>query len=183
VNRFLWVSGLLIVFLAALGETPRSLLAWDRAALAEGEWWRLVSGHLLHLDGYHATFNLLAAALIAGVFARVFRLWQIGVIFLAAVAAIDAGLWWLSEVDGYVGLSGVLHAYVAAALVRLIIDRGGPVEWILGILGLVKIVWENAVGAMPFSLPTMVVVTDAHLYGVLAGLLAGLLLRRVNADA
>src|SRR5690606_26595278 len=40
-------------------------LVLDRAALGAGQWWRLWSGHLVHLDARHAAANLAALALLA----------------------------------------------------------------------------------------------------------------------
>ena len=173
----------LVIGLAALDDTVRRLLSWDRQALADGEWWRLVSGHLIHLDGYHAALNVVAAILLAALVGKVFRTLQVLYIIGIAVIAIDAGLWWLSAVDWYVGLSGVLHALAAAALVRRLLEQHDVLAWALAIFGLGKILWENTLGALPFTPSSTMVVTDAHLYGVLAGMLAGLLLRPVSAAA
>lgn len=180
---FLWLIGALVLSLALLGEAAQRLLRWDREGVAAGEAWRLVSGHLMHLDLYHAALNVLAAGLLASLFGKLFRAWQTALIIVTAVAVIDAGLWWLSDIDWYVGLSGVLHAFAAAAVVRLIIDRHDPLAWVLAVFGLGKIAWENTVGALPFMPSATVVVTDVHLYGVLAGMVTGLLLPRLSAAA
>src|SRR5437764_2989894 len=40
-----------LLLLASLtGEPGRLLLRYDRAALAAGQWWRLVTAHVVHLD-------------------------------------------------------------------------------------------------------------------------------------
>src|SRR5205814_7294251 len=40
-----------VLLLPALtGEAGRALLRYDRAALAAGQWWRLLTAHLVHLD-------------------------------------------------------------------------------------------------------------------------------------
>jgi rhomboid family GlyGly-CTERM serine protease len=180
---FLWLLGALVLGLALLGDAAQWLLRWDRDALAAGEVWRLVSGHLVHLDLYHAALNIFSAILLAALFGKVFRFWQVLLIVTVAMAIIDTGLWWLSDVDWYVGLSGVLHAFAAAAVVRSIIDRHDPLAWALAVFGLAKIGWENIVGALPLTPSATLVVTDVHLYGVLAGMLTGLLLRRFSAAA
>jgi len=180
---FLWLLGALVLGLALLGDVVQSLLRWDREALAAGEVWRWVSGHLVHLDLYHAALNILAAILLAAVFGKIFRVWQTLLIVSVAVAIIDVGLWWLSDIDWYVGSSGVLHAFAAAAVVRSIVDRQDPLAWAIAVFGLAKIGWENTVGALPLTPSANLVVTDVHLYGVLAGMLTGLMLRRLTAAA
>ena len=44
--------------LALGGERLRMLLQYDRAALAAGEWWRLVTAHLVHLGWDHLALNV-----------------------------------------------------------------------------------------------------------------------------
>ncbi|MBM4209129.1 MAG: rhombosortase [Gammaproteobacteria bacterium] len=157
-------------------------LQWSREAIAAGEWWRLLTGHCVHLDLAHACLNIAALLLLWRLFGRVFALRHLLAIVLLGIAAIDAGLWWLSEIDWYVGLSGLLHAWAAATVVRLLIDhdRQYAIAWIVAIFGLGKIVQENLWGALPLSTNTAAVVTDAHLFGVLAGMVMGLILPAVR---
>lgn len=63
----LW-PGLLVLLLAALPERFQELLAWERAAIGAGDWWRLWSGHFVHYGWWHAAADggvLLAVALCA----------------------------------------------------------------------------------------------------------------------
>ena len=169
---------LALLAVAAVGESLQESLQWSRADIARGEWWRLLTGHLVHLDLDHAALNVAALVLLWWLFGDVLPFRDLALIVIAAVVAIDAMLWWLVDIDQYRGLSGTLHAYAAAAVVRRIIERHDPLAWIIGVSGLAKILWENLAGAMPFLAPTIVVVTDVHLAGVLVGMLAGVLLRR-----
>jgi rhomboid family GlyGly-CTERM serine protease len=161
------VSALLILPTLA-GERARSLLRYDRAALAGGQWWRLASAHVVHLDVRHALLNSLGLALMWALFARdySFRAWL--TIVLGAMAAIDAGLWFAdSTVLWYVGSSGVLHGVMAAGSVAHV--RAGERDgWILMALLVLKIAYEQFFGALPLSGSNPVLV-DAHLYGVLGG--------------
>jgi len=167
-----------LLTLAVAGESLQESLQWSRADLARGEWWRLLTGHLVHLDLAHAALNVAALALLYWLFGDVFRRRELVLIVIAGVVAIDAMLWWLVDIDQYRGLSGLLHAWAAAAVVRRLIARQDPLAWVIGVAGLAKILWENLAGAMPFMAPTMVVVTDVHLAGVLVGMLVGVLLQR-----
>jgi len=160
-------------------------LQWSREAIAAGEWWRLLTGHLVHLDLVHACLNVAALLLLWRLFGRVFALRHLLVILLVAVATINAGLWSLSDIDWYVGLSGLLHAWAAAAVVRLIIDRDRHygIAWFVAAFGLAKIMQENIFGPLPFSTNAAAVVTDAHLFGVLAGMAMGLMLPAARFSA
>jgi len=178
------VAGIAIS-LALLGDATRESLQWTRAGLQQGEWWRLFTAHVAHLNLFHALLNALALVLIAALFGRAFTLARHSLNAFIGILFIDAGLFWLAEVEWYVGLSGLLHALAAAAVVRLIIDRHDRVAWGVALFGLGKLVYENTLGAMPFSGREALVVTDVHLFGVLIGMVLGLVpsARRPHANA
>lgn len=164
----LLLACVLLVLPTLAGDDGQTLLRYQRSALAAGQWWRLLSAHLVHLDVRHALLNTAGLALMWALFARDYspKAWL--AIVLGAIAAIDAGLWLgNSTVQWYVGSSGVLHGVMAAgALARL---RGGERDgWLLAGLLAAKLLYEQAVGALPFSGNDPVVV-DAHLYGVAGG--------------
>ena len=158
------------------GKSGRALLRFDRGALAQGQWWRLATAHLVHLDLRHALLNTAGLVLMWALFARDYtpRRWLM--VTLAAVAAIDAGLWFAdSTVLWYVGSSGALHGVMAAGAVAHI-RRGERGGWILAALLALKVLYEQLWGALPLSGHDPVVV-DAHLYGVLGGAAAAAFLR------
>jgi len=159
----------LLLLITLTGETGRELLRYDRAALAHGELWRLVTAHLVHLDLHHLLLNCLGLLLVWALFARDYTPWQWAAIVLASIAAIDAGLWFEdSTLRWYVGSSGALHGVMAAgALARL---RRGEIEgWVLAAFLAGKLAWGHWMGALPVS-AGLPVVTEAHVYGVLGGL-------------
>jgi rhomboid family GlyGly-CTERM serine protease len=166
----------LLLLLTATGETGRTWLRYDRAALGSGELWRLVTAHLVHLDLHHALLNCLGLLLMWALFARDYTPRQWLVIALGSVAAIDAGLWlWDSTLHWYVGSSGALHGLMAAGTLAHLRRRERD-GWILAVLLAGKLVWEQGVGALPLSGSDPVVV-DAHLFGVAGGLAAAAFLK------
>ena len=165
---FMLVGAAALLLLPTLaGEPGRWLLRYDRVGLAHGQWWRLVTAHVVHLDLRHALLNSLGLALMWALFARDYSPKAWIAIVLGAMAAIDAGLWLAdSTVLWYVGSSGVLHGVMAAGALAHV--RSGQRDgWALLALLAVKLAWEHWVGALPFS--GAAVVVDAHLYGVLGG--------------
>jgi len=159
---------LVLLLLTLTGEGGRTLLRFERSGLAKGEWWRLLSAHVVHLDLHHALLNILGLALVWALFARDYspKAWL--AIVLGAIAAIDAGLWLGdSTVQWYVGSSGALHGALAAGVLAHV-RKGEPHGWLLAGLLAAKLLYEQAVGALPFSGSDPVVV-DAHLYGVAGG--------------
>jgi rhomboid family GlyGly-CTERM serine protease len=172
----LLASLLLLLALCALGEQGRQALDYQRGAFAHHQWWRLISAHLVHLGWRHALLNDVGLALLWMLFAREFAprrwLW----IVLLAAASIDAGLWYLRpEVDWYLGASGVLHGAWAAGACAMY-RRGDGFGAALLLLLIAKLVYEQHSGASLFE-GDLPLVSAAHLYGALGGLLGAVLPR------
>ena len=176
-HRQSWLAPLgvcaLVLPLVAGGDGARALLRYDRSGLAAGQWWRLLSGHLVHLGLEHALLNLAGVWLMWALFRNDWSARRWLLIVLCAIAAIDAGLWMLSStVEWYVGSSGVLHGVLTAGIVAWIRDRR-PEGWVLAVLLAGKLAWEQVHGALPLTAGG-VVITQAHLYGVVGGLAVAL---------
>jgi rhomboid family GlyGly-CTERM serine protease len=172
---------LLLLLLAASGDWGRSALQYDREALSHYQWWRLLSAHLVHLGWRHTWLNCAGLALLWMLFAREFapRRW-LWIVFVSA-AGIDAGLWLLRpEVDWYLGASGILHGTWAAGACAMY-RRGDAFGAALLLLLIVKLVYEQQSGASLFD-RDLPLVSVAHLYGALGGLL-GALLPRMSAKS
>lgn len=172
---FLWLGVLALVALVG-GEWAREILSYERAAIANGEWWRVFSGHLVHLDSQHGLLNLLALGLIGGLVRRDLDTLSWLIATIICVLGVSLGLWvFAPEVLWYVGLSGVLHGLLAAYAA----ERAQSLPWLGAIIlgGLfVKVGYEQWFGPLPTlsQFSGGAVVVDAHLFGVLAGILAGL---------
>jgi rhomboid family GlyGly-CTERM serine protease len=142
--------------------------------ILEGEWWRLLTGHLVHFDRHHLLLNLAGLALIGALFPTEYSPGAWILIVLTSVAAIDAGFLFLRpSLAWYVGASGVLHGALAAGAIKW--WREQP-RWLAAALTAIlvgKLVWEQTHGALPLS-GNMPVVVDAHLFGAIGGACAGL---------
>jgi rhomboid family GlyGly-CTERM serine protease len=159
------------------GDVGRALLRYDRAGLAAGQWWRLLTGHLVHLDLEHAGLNSLGLVLMWALFARDYKPRQWMLIALVTIGAIDAGLWLRdSTVAWYVGSSGALHGVMAAGTLAHL-RRGDLDGWVLAAFIVVKLAFEQHAGPLPFADSGAGVVVDAHLYGSLGGAAAAALLK------
>jgi rhomboid family GlyGly-CTERM serine protease len=174
-GRALWLSlaviALISLALSFTGEQGRLWLRFDRGGLAAGELWRLVTGHLVHLSTVHAIWNLAALALLGALLGDCCRLAQWARIVVAAMLAIDAGLFWLSPgVEWYVGLSGVLHGIALAGAVLLAV-QGSRVGLVLALGVVGKVVAEQWLGPLDVTASSIggSVIVDAHLYGAVGG--------------
>jgi rhomboid family GlyGly-CTERM serine protease len=166
------VAATLILLLAAL--VSAAALRWpglaelavlDRGAVAGGQWWRLWSGHLLHLDPAHALLNLGALAVILLLAVRQRMLGEVIAAAVLGMPLLSLALLWLDPaLDWYAGLSGLLHGLLVIVLAR----RGGAIAWLL--LGLIafKLVYEWRFGS---RWEGWTVITLAHRLGAAAGAL------------
>ncbi|HVC02433.1 MAG TPA: rhombosortase [Steroidobacteraceae bacterium] len=177
-GRWVWLLAILTALdaLSALGDRARSALRYDRAAIAAGQWWRLLTAHLVHLGARHLILDELGLVLVWALFADAYDAVDWIAIVAFGALAIGCGLWWLSpRVEWYLGASGVLHAAAAAGTVKHLVDRLWD-RWILLIGLLAKIAHEQYAQATGHA--AALVVVDAHLYGVAAGFLIGAALCR-----
>jgi hypothetical protein len=100
---------------------------------------------------------------------------------------IDLGFWLLEpQLIWYVGLSGLLHGYLAAG-VAAGLPKLQTEDWLIAGFLIVKLGYEQIIGPIPGSTDTAGgnVVVAAHLYGAIAGLLVGLIIsfRKASAPA
>lgn len=151
------------------GDAGRAALRYDRAAIAAGQWGRLLTAHFVHLNLEHALINSLGLVLMWVLFARDYRVRQWLAILVAAIVAIDAGLWLRdSTVSWYVGSSGALHGIMAAGTLAHL-RRHEPDGWILAAFLAAKLGYEQWAGALPFVGHGVSVVVDSHAFGALGG--------------
>lgn len=164
------------------GESARAALSYQRAALAEGQWWRLLSAHFVHLDFEHAALNAMGLVLMWALFARDYPPVRWLAIYLGSALAVSTGLWIVSpEVDWYVGASGALHGVMTAGTLAHL-RRGDLDGWILAVFIVVKLGYEQFAGALPFAGSPDTIV-DAHLYGAIGGVVLALLFGRPRQPA
>lgn len=146
------------------------------AALVAREPWRLATGQLVHLGWTHLLLNLAALALVWSMLGQVMSAGAWLACLLISATGVGVGLVWLSpEVQWYVGLSGILHGLLAAGAVVGARKQPLLAAVLLAVL-LLKLVMEQLAPTTGFTSQLVggAVVVDAHLYGAVAGLGAGL---------
>jgi rhomboid family GlyGly-CTERM serine protease len=176
VNRRLLVVALLVfaaLLLPLLLPDPlQAALRYDRAALAAGEWWRLISAHVVHLGARHALLNAAAAGVLVLLFGAALSRWDWALTVVLSMLVLDAGLWFLSpRIEWYVGASGVLHGVIAAGALALLRLRDWRGALLLALL-VGKLLFEQLTAGDLGFVAGLPVVVDAHLYGASGGALA-----------
>ncbi len=151
------------------GAAPPSWV-FDRAAIAQGEGWRLITGHLVHSDPEHLFWNLAALLLIGWQLERrdpALFAWGL----VAGTTAVDAWLWLgLPGLQRYCGLSGVLNSLMLILLVSLRRETRGPWVMLIAILSAGKLVAELASGQAMLTHTAWPSVPSAHLAGLCGGM-------------
>lgn len=182
------VATTLVVFELIIRAYPPAaeLLQWSRDELARGQWWRLLTGHWVHLGVIHLLLNLAGLLLLGILFdTRLPLAWWAGYL-LGAPVVISAGLLWAtSELDWYRGFSGCLHGlFVLLALANVRISPRWSVL-LLALLGIKLILepWFAHIPGLTGSTADLIgapVIFQAHWLGALTGLAAGLMLVFLN---
>jgi rhomboid family GlyGly-CTERM serine protease len=165
---------------ALAGNTGREVLRYDRLAIQDGEFWRLVSGHFVHLGLQHLLLNFAGLVLVWLLVGRQYTIRQWWLVIAISLAVIDLGFWYLDTgLHWYVGLSGLLHGLLLAGAIAAF--RSMPAEAAIICVALVgKLVYEQLMGPLPGSEATAggAVITNAHLFGAVGGALGSTLLWR-----
>lgn len=155
------VSLLLLLWPPAL-----DLLRWERSAISDGELWRSMSAHLVHLSVMHCLSNLTGLWLICEYLWDELALADACALWLGTAAGTSLLLWWFAPgIHWYAGLSGVLHGLWAGCALAWFCRNGDRVAAAALLLLAIKLVLPAyAANALP-------VVTVAHCYGALCGLI------------
>jgi len=170
-----WLVGLALCVMVLLwlgGDSVQIALRYEREPVLAGEYWRLLTGHLVHFDARHLALNVAGGVLIAFLFARTYSILQWVLILAASTIAIDVGfLLFEPQLDWYVGASGVLHGALAAGAVAWWRTESRLFATILSAIVVGKLAHEQLQGALPFA-GELPVIVDAHLYGAIGGAIA-----------
>lgn len=171
-----WLGPLFLLCIAFLLEVfsifSYEQLAYHRESLANGDLYRLISGHLLHTNFTHLLLNSGGVLLLWLLHGDYYKATPYLAQFLFFSLFCSAGLWFFSaDMQWYVGLSGAIHGmfvYGAIEDIKRKISSG----WLLLIGVGIKIAIEQTQGASEnvAELIGANVAVDSHLYGAIAGL-------------
>ncbi len=178
-HRAYWLS--LIVGIACIifqVADFTDVLRFSREQINDGQWWRLITGNLVHLGYAHLALNLAGLAVISLLLAPAMRAWQWAVTGVISMLGVGLGLLFFDpQLNWYVGLSGVLYGLLlGGAIAEFRYQKSIAIILIVYTLG--KIIWEQLYGAVESSekITGGTVIVNAHLYGMVCGGLAALAL-------
>lgn len=164
-----------LVALALLEPAAGIRFQYERAAVSDGQWWRLFCGQMVHTGAIHVSLNLSGLLLVPVIFGRYYctRIWVLGL--AAGLAAVGCGLFWGSpQIEWYRGFSGVLHGWFVMGLFGGHLKGNRVCRAGLALMA-IKLAGEALVGpaALSVELIGAPVVSAAHLYGSGSGALVG----------
>lgn len=164
-----------------MGAAPGAWV-FDRVAIAQGEWWRLFTGHWVHSDLAHAGWDI-TALLVFGVLFEVRLRWRLPLALLIGTVGVDAWLWWGDQtLYYYCGLSGILNSLLIVGLLQLWCDLRHPLVALTGMGAAVKILVEINSGQALLTQTAWPSVPTVHAVGFLCGLIYVLRIRMVGSS-
>lgn len=169
-----------ISFLALQPEGGDLLTAlWlDKAGLANGEWWRLVSPVLVHASILHLAFNMYFLFLVGPLVEQLYGSARFLVLYVLTAATASLASYLIGGPSPSVGASGALFGLCGVLLIARVLHRPvlqGQQRAILSQIGVLVVI--NLV--LGFGLNTVGGDFDnaAHVGGLLGGIWLGLLIR------
>jgi membrane associated rhomboid family serine protease len=135
--------------------------------IADGEWYRVITGGFLHGGLLHIGFNMYALYILGQLIEPAFGSLRFSAMYFASLCAGSLGVVLLEPQTPAVGASGAIFGLFAAAFV---IARGRRLDAIAAQLGILLVV--NL--ALTFGIPHIAI--GAHLFGAGCGLICGLLI-------
>ena len=102
---------LIVALLTVIGEPAKEILCFNHKAIINGQWHRVITGHLVHLSSIHALFNMIAAVIGWLLLKNSLTITQWFLTLLINAIIISLFLL-LSNVAWYVGFSALIHALI-----------------------------------------------------------------------
>jgi len=170
---------LIFTILLFLLQFFQNQLVWNRPEIEAGQWYRIITGNLVHSNYPHLFLNL------AG-------LWIAGLLFVDSMNSktfllstiilslfVGLGLYYFSpDLMKYYGFSGVLYGLFIVGGTSLILQKDYITGFLLYLFIGGKIIWDSLYGASQSSaeLIGVPVAVDAHISGAVGAILISLAL-------
>ncbi|MCW8334663.1 rhombosortase [Vibrio paucivorans] len=162
-----------LICLALQFEPMQAYAAWNIHSIADGQWWRILTGNFTHTNFAHLGMNLAGLWVICYLFKPSAKTLLFALVILSLFVGVGNIF---TDMTTYVGLSGALHGLFGYfALQEVLQGRKGSLLLVAGLIA--KVLWEHLIGASE-STSAMInakVAIEAHLSGSLGGFALALL--------
>ncbi len=166
---------LLLSIALGLLQIFQSDLLFQRDAINKGQVWLLLTGNLVHTNTNHLLMNLAGLSFICFLFKDFISLKLFYISLFITILFVGTGLYFFNpELIWYAGLSGSLYGLYIVAASSALIHK----DYLTGLPILIaipaKIAWDSQHTELTDSSAELIgapVATDAHIYGLIAGIL------------
>ncbi len=146
---------------------------FDRTLIQQGQFWRLITGHLCHTSLSHLGWDLLAFVVAAGYLELKTRKTLLASLLFGIICVDALLLSPFADISRYAGLSGLLFAPLLISLVIFARQQTSLTGWIPLLLCIVKLIWEQFSQQALLSNSPWPPYPAAHLAGALGAVLSG----------
>ena len=163
----------LLIAIHGIAGPANEALIFDREAVEAGEFWRLITGQLVHTGNRHLALNVAALFVIGGSLE-----WEFGIravqhllVLTAGAAAISAWLWWgMPSIEHYSGFSAILNTQLVVFLARAWRKTRNLFFIVIGVGAMAKIFVEILADESFLPAAAWPSLPETHGIGFLAGI-------------
>jgi membrane associated rhomboid family serine protease len=141
--------------------------AVSRPAVADGEWWRILTAGFLHSGFFHLLFNMFGIWILGGLLEPGIGRLRVGIIYFVSLLAGSFGALLLEPTAPTVGASGAVFGLMGAAIIAMRAQGISAMESGLGL-------WLGLNLLITFAIPNISI--GGHLGGLAGGMLAAALM-------
>ena len=152
-------------------QNNMALFVFDRTAVIEGEWWRLLTAHFTHSSASHALWDVLAFTGVTLWLSQHSIKHMLASVFVGIVV-VDILLFSpYASIDYYCGLSGILFCPLLLVCYHFLQVNRAVVGALPLLVVCIKVIWEVYFQNTLFVDTAWPAYPEAHLAGLVAGLL------------
>lgn len=182
-KRILYFAAIMVVTLVLQYPDFKEYLVLDRDLFLSGQYWRLITGNIVHTNIYHWLMNILALFLMFVIFKP--KIKEFEIIGFVLSVLVGTGIIIGTEIETYYGLSGMLHGVFAYYVIKdFFANKEKRTSLIMATLLVIKLVseqiWDINTGTELIIQAN--VATEAHLYGALSGVIIGLIFSKKQKE-
>ncbi len=164
---------ILLSLLIVLLQYFQSDLLFQRESINNGKLWLLLTGNFVHTNTYHLLMNLAGLSFICFLFKDHLSTTLFYLSLFITTLSVGLGLYFFNpELIWYAGLSGSLYGLYIVAATSAVVSK----DYLTGLPILIvmptKLFWDSQHTGLTDSSAALIgapVATDAHIYGLLAG--------------